>query len=533
MKFLMHPAVTAIGLSVLCFLGFIAPLTGRTHTWIYQNNGSVGAVFVPVLLNIGIVWLLFTLLLAIAQKPGRLRVLLWSGLFLAVPLLFVEDGIQLNQWEIPHLFGTRLVLVAFTCLCAANALWRPSFNVAFEHLQHFTHTLLAFAGMGAIALIVQTGWCFWQARNLPGSRPLHVAVAQISRATSPGKPRLIWIILDELSYQQVYERRFPSLELRAFDQLAGQSTLFTKVRPAAEFTEIAVPSLVTGLRANHIHAGADGDLIALRDPLSGEWQPYHPENTVFGDALDEGYSTAVAGWYIPYCRILAPVLDHCQWIYGWDNDRSMLSGTSIRANTLSAWLAFASWILPNGHWADRFDTRETQAHIADYRWLVAESDKLLENDAANFVLLHIPAPHPGGIYDRRTGAFTTHGASYVDNLALADQYLAHVRLLLQQRGEWDSSTIMVMGDHSWRTKLIWSSSDVWTAEDQAASQGGQFDDRPAYIVKLPYQTAPARITTPYDAVNTRALIDGLLSKRINSPADLAAFAENAPQRPIP
>jgi hypothetical protein len=174
--------------------------------------------------------------------------------------------------------------------------------------------------------------------------------------------------------------------------------------------------------------------------------------------------------------------------------------------------------LPNGHWADRFDTRETQAHIADYRWLVAESDKLLENDAANFVLLHIPAPHPGGIYDRRTGAFTTHGASYVDNLALADQYLAHVRLLLQQRGEWDSSTIMVMGDHSWRTKLIWSSSDVWTAEDQAASQGGQFDDRP---------------TTPYDAVNTRALIDGLLSKRINSPADLAAFAENAPQRPIP
>ena len=33
--------------------------------------------------------------------------------------------------------------------------------------------------------------------------------------------------------------------------------------------------------------------------------------------------------------------------------------------------------------------------------------------------------------------FTTGGSSYINNLALADRYLAHVHDLLEQRGEWN------------------------------------------------------------------------------------------------
>jgi hypothetical protein len=69
---------------------------------------------------------------------------------------------------------------------------------------------------------------------------------------------------------------------------------------------------------------------------------------------------------------------------------------------------------------------------------------------------------------------------------------------------------------------------VWTAEDQLASDGGKFDDRPAYIVKLPHQSQGARIDTPFPAVRTRALFQQLFDGKIQTPAELAAFAESKP-----
>ena len=81
-----------------------------------------------------------------------------------------------------------------------------------------------------------------------------------------------------------------------------------------------------------------------------------------------------------------------------------------------------------------------------------------------------------------------------------------------------------MGDHSWRTSSIWKDSMTWTVEDEAASHGGQFDPRPAYIVKLPNQQTPARIDQPFSAVSTRALLDALFQDHLQTPAYLQTWA---------
>ena len=47
----------------------------------------------------------------------------------------------------------------------------------------------------------------------------------------------------------------------------------------------------------------------------------------------------------------------------------------------------------------------------------------------------MPIPHPYGFYDRKKKAFSTTHTSYIDNLALADGYLAHIRQLLEQKHE--------------------------------------------------------------------------------------------------
>lgn len=533
MKLLLHSAAVAGGLSFLCCLGFIEPLISNTHSWLYHDSSAPAKVFAAVLINLALVWLVLTLLFWFVNRSLRTRVWLWSSLMLFAPSLILRDLSLLLGWAPPNRLALAVFCLSGVCWIASISLWRPTFSPIFERIERFAKTLLAFAGLFGLLGLGQMLWYFVAAGPMQSPGVLHSPKARILAASRTPKPRVIWVILDELSYRQVYEHRFPSLDLPAFDRLAGQSTVFTHVVPAANFTEIAVPSLVTGLPADRVRLGEDGALLSLHNPVTGDWHRFEPRDTVFEDALDHGYSTAVAGWYNPYCRILPEVLDRCQWIFREGLAGGMISDNSLMSNVVAPWMYLLNRLRSPRDGANWKVEQLAQGQIDDYTDLSSAADRLLEDSNSNFLLLHMPIPHPGGIYDRRTGTFTTRQASYIDNLALADRYLAHVRHVLEQRGEWDSSAVVVMGDHSWRTSLLWKSSPYWTAEDEAASDGGQFDDRPAYIVKLPNQAEGAHIGRQFEAVRTRALLAGILDGGIRSIAGLKAFAgePNPDQQP--
>jgi len=166
---------------------------------------------------------------------------------------------------------------------------------------------------------------------------------------------------------------------------------------------------------------------------------------------------------------------------------------------------------------------ESSDHILDYRSIYEVADQMLNDKSNGFLLIHMPIPHPGGIYNRMTGKITEEGSNYLDNLVLADKYLAHVRSFLEQTGQWNSSAIIIMGDHSWRTQLLWSFMPGWTHEEQVASNGGLFDDRPAYIIKLPNQHIGTLIQAPFAATNTRRMLDEILQERIQSSQALTSW----------
>jgi hypothetical protein len=536
MKRILHSAVAGGGLSFVCYFGLIEPLINPSHTWIYHDDGAAAPFFLPVVINAVLLWVFFSLLLLLAGMSGRMRVMVWSGVILFAPRWLLKDVFQLSQWTLPHWLSIAIFFACALSWIAVNAAWRASFVPVFEHARHFSSRMLAVACLAGFLAMGQMSWYLWEARSLNSPHRLHSSMDNAAAAEPGPRPRVIWIVLDELSYQQVYERRFPSLALPAFDRLASQSAVFTRVSPASNRTETAVPSLMTGLRVNLIRAGADGGLEQLHDPATGRWQPFHAQDTVFQDALDRGFRPGIAGWYNPYCRILADVLDSCRWVFKDEYEQGIRPGASTLSNLVGSWrdtlahVGFRRFQAPESSES----LVETEAHVADYLYLVSAGDRLLRDSSVDFLLLHIPVPHPGGIYDRRTGTFTTHRSSYIDNLALADSYLAHVRYVLEQRGEWDSSAIVVMGDHSWRTQLFWKTSPSWTAEDEAASHGGQFDDRPGYIVKLPHQTVAAKIDAPFSAVRTRALLRGILDGSIRSVPELADFAgqpRNQGERP--
>jgi membrane-anchored protein YejM (alkaline phosphatase superfamily) len=127
--------------------------------------------------------------------------------------------------------------------------------------------------------------------------------------------------------------------------------------------------------------------------------------------------------------------------------------------------------------------------IKSYFELLEHTHNVLEGDQADFIFLHLPIPHPPAIWDRLNDRLESKcGNSYVDNLALADHTLGDIVATLQRSPRWKDTTVVVQGDHSWRTKL-WDSVSGWTDEDDRASRG-KFDPRPAVLIHNPGQMLP-------------------------------------------
>ena len=519
---LTHPATVAFGLANLYLLDLTGPLIATDHDLVYHLIGSASSVIIPIIVYVVGLSLLLTGLLSLAERPGALRVIIWSAFLLALPSILLHTIANFSGTEIPDWLTYLVASVCLATLVAIAFLWRK-FLPRFEKIQHAAAAVLGFFAFTGLLIFAQLVWSGWQARSLNRAPTLHKA----QLASTPPRQRIIWLLLDELSYQQLYERRYPGLELPAFDRLAAQSTVFTHVVPAGEYTRYILPTLFTGLPSNAVNVSARGLLLSLKNPSTGKWTPFHQRETIFQDAIDAGYVTGIAGWYNPYCRIMPEVLDHCFWTYRQSTPANLSPNRSLAVDLLRPfrylWLD-TKHLLGHGPGAPTDESRDIRQHSTDYRNLLRAGDAYLADPSISFLFLHMPIPHPYGFYDRNKKAFSTKHTSYIDNLALADRYLAHMRQLLERNNQWDSATVIVMGDHSWRTSSIWKDSMTWTDEDEAASHGGEFDPRPAYIVKLPRQQTPARIDQPFSAVSTRPLLDALLQDHLQSPADLQAWA---------
>jgi hypothetical protein len=528
----------ALGFAVFYAFWIIKPAVESKQAAIYHWSNPAQNFFVPFTLDFLAVWFVLFLLLLAARSPGRRRVAIWGGLLFFTPW-FIDLTLHILEF-IPatHQLDRALFLGACVATLWPIVRWRQAYAKRFDSIIESVTTILIFTGFFGAFMLCQLAFRGWQARWFMGkSQPLH----HTQTATTIQPHRIIWVVLDELSYEQTYEHRFPGLKLPAFDALAANATVFTHAEPFDIHTEIVLPGLFAGKPFDNTRSTPTAAL-SVHNPLTGKWQAFQQHDTIFQDALNDGYSTAVVGWYNPYCRLVPEVVDSCYWAYRYPSN-FMLSSNTMLTNILAPFKLFAGWALGAAPGPVYFyltdhlhipgrSTIVRQPQIDDYLDLDAHSTELLRDRSYGFVLLHLPVPHPWGIYNRYTGQLTSAGpSSYVNNLALADKCFAGIRQTLEQTGQWDSSTVVIMGDHSWRTKQDWKRWRLWSQEDELASHGGQYDPRPAYIVKLPGQTTGTRIDTPYRTVNTRTLFDAIMAHRIDTSAELSAWVQSLATHP--
>jgi hypothetical protein len=319
----------------------------------------------------------------------------------------------------------------------------------------------------------------------PGPQTIEAAWA--ASAQPPREhAKVVWVIFDELSYDQLFEHRAHDLALPNFDALRGESTVYTDARPVGLKTVKVVPTLFSGRRIDNFRYGFDNKL-SVHYADTKRWRPFNGSDTVFHDAQQAGWRTGIVGWYNPYCTVYATALDSCYWTFEDNIGMDMAQGRSFWGNVWRPLREMGTSLYSPERAANENCNFEVRQRVKTELDLQQHAAKVLAEDQDDFVFLHFAVPHSPNIWDRASGTYTEEcGSSYLDNLALADRQLGQVMALLKQSPRWKDTTVIVEGDHSWRI-MLWDWLPAWTEEDERASHG-VFDPRPALLIHRAGQT---------------------------------------------
>ena len=182
-----------------------------------------------VAIDVAAVCLLFVLIFRLLEKHDARGKSLWWALLGAVLAARTTTGLA-----VAGLIGYRVatparVFVAAIALGLALWLARREWYGVLVRSARFVLLLLGFA-------------IFWMLPEL-----VYMAVkaephdvASYSRTISQdamSERRIVWVLFDELSYDQVFDHRQPDIHLPNFDRFVNESVSFSNVQPVGYYTE--------------------------------------------------------------------------------------------------------------------------------------------------------------------------------------------------------------------------------------------------------------------------------------------------------
>jgi hypothetical protein len=501
-------ALEGVGAALL-LLFYYRPLLQRSNLALFHHglpvNHLIGGFLVDIL---GVAILASGFLVAVQylpRSPQRILQALFAGLLLWRIVDFAIQ-IQTNMWITADWGGVRKQsCIAIVLVSGALASFLPRIT---EPVVRAVRLVIAAFAFSALWIIPQLMYLAVVRQPDDHAVSLHLPAPTYSGSDR----RIIWILFDELSYDQTFDHRFPGIGLPNFDRLRSGSVSFSNLKPAGYYTQRIIPSLFLGRRIDQIRSTPDGDLWYY-DESQHRWLAYDPNGTLFGLAQRNGWSSGVDEWTSPYCRILASVLNVCSWepsiitpmeLYGASEEKSVLANAAVLPNAL---LAMAT----NRPIAPRDTYRQ------DFLDILAHAEALIDHSQVRFVFLHLPVPHPPGIYDRRRHLLRS-GGTYLDNLVLADDTIGALLQEIDASPSASGTTVIVSSDHSWRIPL-YRHAESWSAEEERAC-GGQFDDRPVLLVHFPRQNSTIDVKDALPELVEHDIIAGMLRGEINNPGDL-------------
>jgi hypothetical protein len=311
------------------------------------------------------------------------------------------------------------------------------------------------------------------------------------RASKGPHPRVVWIIFDELDYRLTFPDRPANLTLPNFDRFRAESIFAENATSPADNTLYSINSMLTGVSLTSIVTLDAGHATAGGIPLTSL-------PTIFSTVHGMGENAAVAGWYLPYCRVFSADLADCSW-HDLENSLNDTRGTFAES------LAFEQQSLFEYGYASIFRQSLRARHRArTIQDMTGESRRYVSDASLDFVFLHLPPPHAPHFYDRFSGTFSRYAAGpagYPDSLALADRMLGDIRESMTRAGLWEKTAVLVSSDHPDRASI---------------AVDGKTDPRVPFLLKLAGQTSSETYPSPLHTIVTKSLLETILSGQIAS-----------------
>lgn len=325
-------------------------------------------------------------------------------------------------------------------------------------------------------------------------RSMESAPLRPASSASAQPPASTYVVLfDELSYRHLYDEdgrvRAGYPHIRRFADAADNYHDATS--PGRE-TGTALPGLLTNRRDLAMVRVAGRTPHAFRH--DGTRAPLDlSRGTLFETAQAAGLETAMFGWYYPYCELLQGQLTACRSLSPYNFSSTVDTGFSLTNPFISNAILWPNQM--------PFGAAKNPAACASQREMVARtfeaSMATIERRAPVFLFAHFSIPHVPFAFDAEGYAppsrpYAEDYDAYRGQLAYADQVFGRLLAALEQTGQFEAATIVLLSDHDLRV----------------ASTARR--ERIPLIVKRPGQVVPQSRTAP-----TRAeqILAGLESGR--------------------
>jgi hypothetical protein len=516
----------AIGAAVVLLFPVLAPLVSPGYRFVYHHQTPLTPLLNGLLLDfagVTVAGLLVQMLLVrLSSVPRRLASGCLAGLFLWT---FTYCGVILaTNWawrdlsELPHStviasigvmwhrWGFRLA-TGFPLLLGALAwLWPQAERVAVR-VTRFALAAVAFCSVWIVLKLVYLDF---------GPHALTPVFAAPAEANTGRKERIVWILFDELSYKLAVSEPPRGQDFPNLRRLHAESMSFGNVKPVGNFTELIIPSVLARREITGIRSTSEGWPL-YQGRTQREWKWYEPSESIFGIARANGWNAGVAGWDIPYCRIFGGFLTRCFWQPGIGNRLAFEPWAGEETSAISY-----AWALPRAFAAQLYSRREANnkrlaGMIVDGQQIMEAGEDMLRDSRVHFVFIHLPVPHPPGVYDRRTHRPCECG-NYLDNLTMADDMLGRLMQEIDETSGTGGSTVIVSSDHSFRVPM-WKASPYWSAEEEQVTQG-VFDPRPVFMVHFAGERAGTEVLASLPELVEYDVIAGMLEGKITAPSDI-------------
>ena len=419
-------------------------------------------------------------------------------------------GVLVQLLVLPPLYGilgsTAVLFAIFVVAVLAVILWHH-------------HVLSAGAGIALVLLpfvlvtFLQVGWSLATADS---------AIAFGDRALVPPSPtgktpatRVVWLLFDEMDQRMTFSARPSTVHLPEMDRLRSQAIYASNAYPPADWTRLSMPALLSGQLVSRFKP-LDADELMIAFAGTEEAVRWSTQPNVFSEAREGGFSSAVVGWYLPYCRIIGS-LTSCSWQGGqWKYDRMTVPECMLaqiqsvmQVTPFAAQLGLTRRLMTEGHARLR-----REKHMDAYLTILDDAKEAATDPDLDLVLVHWPIPHPPGIYDRSRDDFVLgEGGNYLDNLELMDRALGEILRSMEDTGTWETTTVLVTSDHSWRTEF-WRRQLFWTSEEAAFAN--RTDHRVPFLLKIAGQKEAMTYEPVFNTVLTHDLLLALLRGKVRT-----------------